>query len=391
MNLQNKHVWDLTLDEIEHVYSNLHMNNYVYAALMTYYNSAIPLNRKVSLKKDNVPECLIEGAQRLIEISSEIGRSDANLVRTAYTFYAHQFFKSLRGVSKGQMEQTIDLLSALAYISIVADKNDGLLIWWPPVVRHKNKYITDRFDNIHENMDLDEFLKIPISSNEIINNRGISNKNLLIKFMHRAVESVIAMTENGVEKEKIAESYQNIERCMLKFERKNDMVESSGDLREKNQMRYRNTLYLYGGNNFERMGNLPKAFLWYTKNIYSFEILDMFGYCLTDLKTCERLLCAFRAGAPENEVPFLKNLIDHALLRAFHVTAEYAEEILDAIMSTPDVNISAKTFVIDNRPRNYAGEASREIFLIAILYNKIIRNIDYSNIDYKRFLISCRF
>jgi len=45
MNLTDKKVWDLSLDEIEYVYQYRHMNNYVYAALKTYYTSSPPLNR----------------------------------------------------------------------------------------------------------------------------------------------------------------------------------------------------------------------------------------------------------------------------------------------------------------------------------------------------------
>ena len=67
MNLGKKKVWDLTLDEIEYVYNNLHMNNYVYAALNTFHKSNIPLNKLVKLRTKKIPSCLIEYAQKLID------------------------------------------------------------------------------------------------------------------------------------------------------------------------------------------------------------------------------------------------------------------------------------------------------------------------------------
>ena len=54
MDNLNKNVWELNLDEIEFLYKYRHMNNYVYAALMTYHKSKFPLNIIMPIKAQDI-------------------------------------------------------------------------------------------------------------------------------------------------------------------------------------------------------------------------------------------------------------------------------------------------------------------------------------------------
>ena len=56
MDLSQKGVWDLTYDEIDYVFNHRHMNNYVYAALKSFYFSPIPSGYHVASKKTMVPD-----------------------------------------------------------------------------------------------------------------------------------------------------------------------------------------------------------------------------------------------------------------------------------------------------------------------------------------------
>ena len=82
--LTEKKIWDLSIDEVEYVYNKLHMNNYVYAALKTYHESNPPLNKIIKLKKNMIPECLHEYAEKLIELSPYLGNDNSKIIRINY-------------------------------------------------------------------------------------------------------------------------------------------------------------------------------------------------------------------------------------------------------------------------------------------------------------------
>jgi len=108
---------------------------------------------------------------------------------------------------------------------------------------------------------------------------------------------------------------------------------------------------------------------------------------LTALKTCERLICAYRILGNNYDNTLFKDLIKHCLKKSFTNAAEYADVVLDYIRSTPNIDLSKERFILkNNKYMLYGGEPSREIFLISLLYNNIILNVDYENIDYKKYL-----
>lgn len=396
MNIGQKNLWDLSVEEIEYVYSNLHMNNYVYAGLMTYHQSRMPLNRVVRLRKEKIPECLHEEAQRLIELSPYLGNGDSRTVRINYTYYAFQLFSRLKHIKIEEIEDTLEFLASLAYIPIVAEKNDNLLLWLSSVVRRKNKEVIRAFNSIKEDMDLADFIKIPLWNND----KGIEDDEiektpslLLYYFMPRAVQSVLIMLENNVDRELAASAFRNIEKNMLRYERENDLGDRRkyrhlGNVKYPSNIRYRNTLYLYGGNLFERMGRMDEAFSWYAKDIYIMNLPNNFWFYLTSLKTCERLLCAYRVHRADKEAVLFKDLINHCMLKALNSSSSHAVKVLRYIASNPKADLSAIRFYVNEEKTHdilYAGEASREIFISALLYNRIINNVDYHNIDYDKF------
>jgi hypothetical protein len=151
-------------------------------------------------------------------------------------------------------------------------------------------------------------------------------------------------------------------------------------------LRYRNTLYLYGGRFFEIRGENRKAFAWYTKDILSDKFLKQFGFYLTDLKTTERLVAAYRVPGNEKKRRALKELIDKCYLQALLNSAKYGKKILTYLAEHPQQDLMAVK--IGSEPNNkmlYMGEPSREVFLSALLYNWIVRGIAFTQIDYSRF------
>lgn len=389
MNLKQKHVWDLNLNEIEYIYQKLHMNNYVYAALMTYHKSNPPLNKQIKLNKRSAPACLFENAQKMAELSPYLGNDDPQLVRIHYTYYAYELFSRFKHLKIQDIGQTIALMSALSYVPIIAEKNDNLLIWWNMVIRKKTQFIKDRYDSIKDKIDIDEFVKLPYFENEKNQEEDLSPIDTLFEFIPRAVSSVIIMLENGLDLEQAATAFVNIEKNMIEYEQKHrvgNLKEFPKNVKHHGQTRYRNTLYLYGGTVFERMGRYEEAFSWYTKDLYFVDIYDTFGFYLTALKTCERLLCAYRVAAEKKETTLFKSLIDHCFKKAFLNASDYAAVVLDYVRSTPGLDLSLERFDLgNNKYMLYAGEPSREIFLISLLYNKIINNEEYGEIGYSTY------
>ena len=153
-------------------------------------------------------------------------------------------------------------------------------------------------------------------------------------------------------------------------------------------LRIKNTLYLYGGDFYRRQKDIKKAFNWYTRDIYFKELPQYLIFYLTSLKTIERLLMAYTLGPLENEKTFLKELINNALVQIFQNITVYSQKILNMIQNNPQIDISQLKLNIpgkDDQSMMYAGEASRELFLIALIYNKVIMDTDYKDIRYGAF------
>jgi hypothetical protein len=65
--------------------------------------------------------------------------------------------------------------------------------------------------------------------------------------------------------------------------------------------------------------------------------------------------------------------------------AKYAETMLGFLGSHPGIDLSLARIPDNGRYRLYAGEASREVFLISLLYHTIIDGVNYEDINYRKF------
>lgn len=128
MDLKGKKVWDLTLEEIEHLYNNVHLNNYIYAALQCFHKSRTPINKLITIKKEKIPPALLGSLPNLIKLSPYLGNDDSRIIRINYTYYAFNLFKAFSRMRKNNTRRLIELLTALAYIPIIAEKNDDFAI-----------------------------------------------------------------------------------------------------------------------------------------------------------------------------------------------------------------------------------------------------------------------
>lgn len=397
-DLSGKYVWDLDLDQIELLYRQRHMNNYVYAGLQTYHRSAMPVDRLVRLKKDLVPAWAHDGAEKLVGLSPYLGRDDPRTIRVNYTYYAYELFSALDRMTLAELPQVLRLLAALAYIPIVAEKNDDLPLWMNPTVRKKDPETERVFDSIEEEIDLEAFIRQPLwTADQGIEDDEIQRVPSLMMyyFVPRAVQSILVMIENGVDSARAASAFRRIEKNMLRYERDRgigDLPEfrDRGNVKHPSNVRYRNTLYLYGGNHFERMGRTQEAFDWYTRDIAFAGLSELFGFYLTALKTCERLLCALRVqpDAIIEGLP-LADLLQRSALRALALAANHARRVREQIATTPGLDLAAIRFFTDpshTRDLLYAGEASREPFLWALLHGRIVDGRPYDQIDYGEFL-----
>ena len=397
MDLHGKDVWDLTLDEIEYVYQHRHMNNYVYAGVETYHRSRMPLDRVVRLRRSRSPDCLHDGAGELLRLSPYLGREDPRTVRINYTYHAFGLLAALDQIELEQMDQTIDLLCALAYIPIVAEKNDGLAIWLNPAVRRMDPETEQVFESIGPEIDLQAFIEQPLWKNDtgIVDDEIHNVPSLLLYyFIPRAVQSILVMVENGVDHERAAVAFRDVEHNMLRYEQRADIgnkpeYRRRGGTRYPSNQRYRNTLFLYGGNILERMGRLEEAFDWYTRDIYITNLPDIFGFYLTALKTCERLLCGLRVAPDGTDTRLLRDLVERSVHAAFRAATPHANKVRQYVAEHPEADLAAiRFFTNKEKTRDIlcAGEAARECFLLSLLYNRIINDVPYADVDYARVL-----
>lgn len=242
------------------------------------------------------------------------------------------------------------------------------------------------FNAIKKDIDIPSFLKLCLFNNEHIEEYKESPLKATFLFM-RAVQSIIIMNENNTDRNKLAEKWKNLESNMTRHERENGLSgkEYKGNIQRSGQIRYRNTIYLYGGDFFRRMKDFDTAFEWYTKDIYFKELPELFGFYLTDMKTTERLICAYGIAKSRGGDEFLKKLITDCMYRISQNAAKYAETILDFIGTHPGIDLSLSRIPDNGRYKLYAGEASREIFFLSLLYNNIVNGVSYEDIDYGNF------
>ncbi len=392
MKKKEKWVWDITLEEADELYLNRHMNNYVYAALSVFHSNSYPKGVRVRPRTDSIPDNLKKAFSDLVQLTHHIDSTDTATVRKNYSYRAYRLFEGLKNLRIEDLDTVAEILSALAFIPIVAEKNDGLRMWKRPVIRNKTDHLVRLYELIQSDIGVAGFAEQALFDDE----KEPGNEDpyfYLPRFIARGVGTVLGMIENGLRPEEAADSFYRIEEKMLDFEKEKNMRDQSDPIIQHSaQFRYMNTLYLYGGNTLERAHRYEEAFEWYTKYIYAMECTRHIGFYLTGLKATERLLCALRVapkiGPEEKELLLLKDLVQLFLKQSFTNCASYSRIILDFVDSRPDLDLAQERFFLeDGKFMLFGGESTREPFLLSLLYSKIVNGVDYADINYGKYLI----
>jgi hypothetical protein len=198
------------------------------------------------------------------------------------------------------------------------------------------------------------------------------------------VTALIVTIENGVFPDIARTAFRHLEQAMLDYEQRTGLGNRPGlmlNVEDPGQIRYRNTLYLYGGNLLERMGRLAEAREWYLKDIDAPELHLRLGFYLTALKTCERLLCAYRVS-PVAAQWDLRGAVHRVLVKSLEQAQRYAQDVLDLAARHPHLDWSQPKFRLGSQTVLFCGEACREPLLAALLYQNIVRGIPFAETDY---------
>lgn len=383
-------VWQINMNEAEEIYRKRHMNNYVHAALSVFHAQNYPSGSVVQLKKATIPDRLQTAAENFTALIPYIDGSTPSRVRQHYIYLSYQLFLCMKTLELDELDATASLLSAFAFIPVIADKNDNKKLWFHPVLRKKTPKMTELYNLLKTDISVPDYTQAALFDHETCENGDLF---YLSRFTTRAVATVIGMIENGLELPAAVAAFMQIEDKMLSFEKESGVYDSANPFQRNysSRLRYRNTLYLYGGNALERAGRLTEAYDWYTKDIDNLALVELIGFYLTGLKTTERLLCARRVDSLLNsEKDSSRGLLQDLIRLCFHSSlkkcASYARIILDYVDSNDKLDLSQERFFLeDNKFMLFGGESSREPFLISLVYNKIINGIDYSDIDYSRY------
>jgi hypothetical protein len=393
--LKTKKIWDLTLDEIDCVYNNLHMNNFIYAALKMYHESNPPLNKIIKIKKEKIPECLYKYAEKLVNLSPYLGNDDARILRINYKYYAYNLFRMLKYVRDDEIPEVMSFFSSLAYIPIIVEKNDDFDLWKHEVVRELTEELKKQFKVLISNPDINDFLDIIWSDNNKNKYNDLDKDREILVAMKLSIQIIIAHCENNIDKKELVNAWENLENIMLLLEKDND-IDTNNEI-NRFQFRYRNSLYLYGGDFFRRITDYKKALEWYLKDIeLEKKIKNSPPICQTRMRTIERLLCAYIIGEKiKMDTKNIKDIIDDKLHVLFKYLSISNEELIDYINKL-DLDLSDERLIYtkerkrekekDGLIKRYVNESSREFFLLALLYNNIINKVDYKDIEYSKFL-----
>jgi hypothetical protein len=209
----------------------------------------------------------------------------------------------------------------------------------------------------------------------------------IFRFVPRAIFSLIVLMENGDDPQLIERALFHAEQAIRKYEHDNGYSDTnSTKIRHQGQLRYRNTIYLYGGMFFEKQRMYDRAIDWYLKDINNPELPETsFGFFLTDMKTTERLISAYPLITNKEIKSNLKDLIHRCLVQINKGATNHSLTIFDFLKSHPSADLRNESLYLNGRRLLYAGEPSREVFFISLLYNKFILGTDYQDIDYTRF------
>jgi len=384
--LRRKNVWDLTLPEIEYLYSHLHMNSYVYAALKICGESHPPFGKKLKVKQDIVPDFMFDQLSTLTALSEYLADEEPNNVRVHCTYLAYRLMLSISKAAFNDLHSIIRILALTAFIPVLAEKYANFPLWRHRAIREPHPDHLRCYREINDSIDIDSYIRLPFFRDTISEEERIEPTEALFAFMPRAISAIITKIENEGNSEQISTAFMQVEKAMRTYELQHNLGcigETPLNVQHSGQLRYRNTLYLYGGNHLERLGLYRNAFEWYVRDIYTLHLPTYSGFYLTDFKTCERLIRAFYIHPNERDSTLFHDLLDHMMFQAFLNSAEYAEKIVDYVDTNPEVDITKNRLSRKNgRPMLYSGEAMREIFLISLLYMYYVEKVDFEYMDY---------
>ncbi len=393
MDLQNKHLWDLSLDEIEYVYRHRHMNHYIYAGLKTYYTSTPPLHRSVSLRPNTIPSFLCGPVEGLLRLSPFLGQKEPAAIRAAVTYVTHLLYLQLEQVSLQDISRVAQLLAACAYLSLHSEKNDNLPLWSGPVVREITEYTKAFMERLLKpNIDMEAVYAMESCLAGVTEDKRPGEKgyvaygdiSMVYWFIPKAMRTIIAYMENGESPQLIERALLNTEQAMMVYE-ENNTAALPPFYSETRRVRYHNTLYLYGAMFYQRQGWHERAVDWYLKQINVPGLPYLFGNFQTDLKTTERLVAAYPLVGDKEKQRDLEDLIHRCMVRICLHAAEHGRRIKAYWELHPATDMRTVSLRDTQKNLPYSGEASRELYLFALLYNKFVQGVDYRDIDYAMF------
>jgi len=382
-------VWEMSPALVEYAYRHRHLNTYVYAALLVAKTSSWPREGRFRLRRglyDSRVENIVD--QILALLPAIRSGADPRRTRLALTQLLNELYVALPRLSLPEVPSHMSLLAALVFISLAADRADSIPLWFHPPVRVMDRDMLRRFQHTLEPFDFEALSDGP-HAEELIK-RGVQfdiPESVVTAATILFVQAIIFAVENGKKPETVRRAYQNVEQAMRRFETSHGLHLGPGeclDARRAGLLRYRNTLYLYGGNHLERMGDTSEAKRWYLREIDTPELPEFLRFYLTGLKTTERLLRAHTVA--QNPLrPFLRRLIERSLvvcqLRARH----YCAEVLETRRSAPGIDWSWPRVQTGSKLLFFGGEATREPLLAALIYCRVVQGVRYANTDYSIF------
>ena len=376
-------VWDLTLEEIEELHTKRHLNNYVHAGLLVPLLSAWPSSPTRSLTRVDpylyyLP--IEQAAAALLgHVPELLDGSDHSGTRLRVTRDLFRLYRSLPVLDADHVPAIMRLFASLAFIILKAERNDNMPLWIPSPIRkayptHDNTFLR----LLRPDVTLEDLL--PFWKDEFEKSKiEMLPARLVFPLTMRSVQAILIMVENGTSHTVAAEALVNLEHAMLDYEQRHKLLGS---------IRYRNTLYLYGGNMFQRMGRLDTAYAWYLKHIDYPELPKQFkgsGFMIP-LKTCERLITACEI-APVGERPRLISLTNATLAVVLGMARAYAQDILSEIDKYPEADLRPAWVKLGEKSWLYGGEACREPVLASLLYQKMVQCVPYADTDYSLLVV----
>ena len=381
-----KSVWDLTPEQIDYVFKNLHMNNYIRTGLLMVKDSQWPRQGTWRIAPGIFTEEFGLAVDELLSFVNEVSHSkDSRATRLSMTQAVYELYRDMPDFEPAQMPDVMRLFASLLFIVLVGENNDRLPLWGHPLVRKLFPEQKSEFAQMLEPFTLESICDN--FSEKMRKERGCDPERpitYLFGIVTKLVQTIIFLTENGVLPELASKAYRNLDNAMIEFEDKHALGGRPGmtlNMAAHGQMRYRNTLYLYGGQHFERTGDTETAIDWYLRDIDSDDLPGEMGFYMTGFKTCERLLCAYHL-ADEKKKETLRGLVNATIASTLAQTRDYSTTLLKILDENPGVNLAVPKYKIGNRTWFFGNESTREPMMIGALYREFVEGVSYAQTDY---------